>query len=483
MYKKTSKGWLKHVDFLILDAICLQISFYIAYCIRHGIRNMYANRLYAGMALVLLLVDAVVGMLFENFHNVLKRGYWNEAVQTSKQVMEVFAMSAVYLVTAQSAEQFSRSVLYMTMVIYWFLSYGSRLLWKSYVKANRKYGTKKTLLIVTTKDRLKALQEECRTEWYVNYQIPGIAVIDEDMAGQKIGDIDIIANAGNVIEYTRTQWVDEVFIDVAPGNPVSDLLVAQFLEMGTVTHLRVSPAVETSGRKLIVEKFGDVPVVTASMNYATTRQLFMKRCLDIVGGLVGCILTGILCIFIGPAIYIQSPGPIFFSQIRVGKNGKQFRLYKFRSMYMDAEERKEELMKQNKMSDGKMFKLDEDPRIIGSKILPDGTYKKGIGNFIRDYSIDEFPQFFNVLKGDLSLVGTRPPLVSEVEQYELRHCTRLAMKPGITGMWQVSGRSSITDFDEVVKLDREYIENWSFGKDLRILWKTVGAVLKKEGAV
>lgn len=483
MYKKTSKGWLKHVDFLILDVICLQLSFYIAYCIRHGIRNMYANRLYAGMALVLLLVDAVVGMLFENFHIVLKRGYWNEAVQTSKQVMEVFAMAAVYFVTAQSAEQFSRSVLYMTMGIYWILSYVGRLLWKVYVKAHRRYGTKKTLLVVTTQDRLAALQEEFRNEWYANYQIPGIAVIDTDMVGQKNGDVNIIANEGNVIEYTRTAWVDEVFVDVAPGNPVRDLLVSRFLETGTVTHLRVSPEVETSGRKLIVEKFDDFPVVTAAINYATTRQLFMKRCLDIVGGLVGCILTGILCIFIGPAIYIQSPGPIFFSQIRVGKNGKQFRLYKFRSMYMDAEERKAELMKQNKMSDGKMFKLDHDPRIIGSRILPDGTYKKGIGNFIRDYSIDEFTQFFNVLKGDLSLVGTRPPLVSEVGQYELRHCTRLAMKPGITGMWQVSGRSSITDFDEVVKLDREYIENWSFGRDLRILWKTVGAVLKKEGAV
>lgn len=482
MYKKTSKGWLKHVDFLILDVICLQISFYIAYCIRHGVQNMYANSLYAGMALVLLLVDVVVGMLFENLHNVLKRGYWNEAVETTKQVLEVFAMSAIYLVTAQSAELFSRSVLYMTMGIYWILSYAGRLLWKIYVKAHRRYGAKKSLLVVTTQDRLEALQEEFRTEWYANYQIAGIAVIDADMAGQKTGDISIIANAGNVIEYTRTAWVDEVFFDVAPGNPVSDLLVAQFLEMGTVTHLRVSPTVEASGRKLIVEKFGDSPVVTASINYATTRQLFMKRCLDIVGGLVGCILTGILCIFIGPAIYIQSPGPIFFSQERVGKNGKRFRLYKFRSMYMDAEERKAELMKRNKMSDGRMFKLDEDPRIIGSKILPDGTYKKGIGNFIRDYSIDEFPQFFNVLKGDLSLVGTRPPLVSEVEQYELRHCTRLAMKPGITGMWQISGRSSITDFDEVVKLDREYIENWSFGRDLRILWKTVGAVLKKEGA-
>lgn len=483
MYKKTSKGWLKHVDFLILDLICLQLSFYIAYCIRHGLQNMYANKLYASMAVVLLLVDIVVGVIFENLHNVLKRGYWIEVVQTTKQVLEVFAMFTIYLVTVQNAEQFSRTVLYLTMGIYWILSYGVRLLWKAYLREHRKYVSKRSLLVVTKKDRLEALQAELGKEWYATFQIVGLAVVDADMAGQRVGEYGIIANADSVVEYVRTTWVDEVLIDIEPGDERVEKLIEQFLEMGTVTHFRVSQVVEASGRKLIIEKFGSGPVVTASINYASPRQLFMKRCLDILGGLVGCILTGILCIFLAPVIYIQSPGPIFFSQIRVGKNGKQFRLYKFRSMYMDAEERKAELMKQNKMSDGKMFKLDEDPRIIGSKFLPDGTYKKGIGNFIRDWSIDEFPQFYNVLKGDISLVGTRPPLVSEVEQYELRHCTRLAMKPGITGMWQVSGRSSITDFDEVVKLDREYIESWSFGKDLKILFKTVVAVLRKDGAV
>ncbi len=483
MYKKTSKGWLKHVDFLILDLVCLQLSFYIAYCIRHGLQNMYANELYASMAVVLLLVDIVVEVFFENLHNVLKRGYWNEAVQTTKQVVEVFALFSIYLVTVQNAEAFSRMVLYLTMVFYWSISYTGRLLWKAYLKQHRKYVSKRSLLVVTKKDHLEALQEELGKEWYTAFHIVGITVVDADMAGQSVGEYNIIANADSVVDYVRTEWVDEVLIDIEPGDTCAEKLVEQFLEMGTVTHFRVSQVIEASGRKLIVEKFGSGPVVTASINYASPRQLFMKRCLDIVGGVVGCILTGILCIFLAPAIYIQSPGPIFFSQIRVGKNGKQFRLYKFRSMYMDAEERKAELMKQNKMSDGRMFKLDEDPRIIGSRFLPDGTYKKGIGNFIRDWSIDEFPQFFNVLKGDISLVGTRPPLVSEVEQYELRHCTRLAMKPGITGMWQISGRSSITDFDEVVKLDREYIENWTFGKDLRILVKTVVAVLKKDGAV
>ena len=189
------------------------------------------------------------------------------------------------------------------------------------------------------------------------------------------------------------------------------------------------------------------------MNYATDRQALVKRLIDIAGGLVGCILTGIIFIFVGPAIYISSPGPIFFSQTRIGQNGKPFKMYKFRSMYMDAEARKAELMSQNKMSDGRMFKLDFDPRVIGNKIFPDGRKKTGIGEFIRKTSLDEFPQFWNVLNGSMSLVGTRPILPDELEQYELHHRARIAIKPGITGMWQVSGRSDITDFEEIVRLD------------------------------
>ena len=150
---------------------------------------------------------------------------------------------------------------------------------------------------------------------------------------------------------------------------------------------------------------------------------------------------------------------------------------------MDAEERKAELMAQNKMSDSRMFKLDFDPRVIGNKILPDGRHKTGVGEFIRKTSLDEFPQFWNVLKGDMSLVGIRPILQDELEQYELHHRARIAIKPGITGMWQVSGRSDITDFEEVVRLDTEYISNWNFGLDIKILLQTVKTVLKREGSV
>ena len=150
---------------------------------------------------------------------------------------------------------------------------------------------------------------------------------------------------------------------------------------------------------------------------------------------------------------------------------------------MDAEERKKELMEKNQVSDGMMFKMEADPRIIGCKVLPDGTVKKGLGNFIRDWSIDEFPQFFNVLKGDMSLVGTRPPTLDEWERYEPHHRARLAVRPGITGLWQVSGRSKITDFEEVVKLDTKYITEWSMGLDLRILLRTVKVVFRRDGAM
>lgn len=201
--------------------------------------------------------------------------------------------------------------------------------------------------------------------------------------------------------------------------------------------------------------------------------------MDIAGAIVGLIITGLAFLFVAPAIYLSDPGPIFFKQERVGKNGRTFKLYKFRSMYQDAEARKAELMEKNEMK-GQMFKMENDPRIIGSG--PDGT-RQGLGHFLRASSVDELPQFWNVLKGEMSLVGTRPPLPSEVNMYNTYHRARLAIKPGITGMWQVSGRSDIDDFEEVVRLDTQYIQNWSLSLDIKILFKTVAVVFMRKGSM
>ena len=339
-----------------------------------------------------------------------------------------------------------------------------------------------SLYIVASSDIAESVVESVRQHNYNRYDINGIIVTDCDMTGKEIAGVPVVAASSDAAAFICQHWVDEVLINVAEEHTYPQKLYEELLEMGIVVHVNLSRIQKTSGQKQFVEKIGSYTVITTSMNYATDRQALVKRLIDISGGLVGCILTGIIFIFVGPAIYISSPGPIFFSQTRIGQNGKPFKMYKFRSMYMDAEARKAELMSQNKMSDGRMFKLDFDPRVIGNKILPDGRKKTGIGEFIRKTSLDEFPQFWNVLNGSMSLVGTRPILPDELEQYELHHRARIAIKPGITGMWQVSGRSDITDFEEIVRLDTEYISEWNIGLDIKILFKTVLAVLKRDGS-
>ena len=239
--------------------------------------------------------------------------------------------------------------------------------------------------------------------------------------------------------------------------------------MGTTVHLSFHALDSFNDFNKSLSMLGDIPVLTFANNFYNPWSLAVKRLIDIIGSLVGIAITLIVSIFVAPAILIESRGPLIFKQRRVGKNGRFFYVYKFRSMYKDAEERKKALMEKNEMK-GLMFKMTDDPRITK------------VGKFIRKTSIEELPQFFNVLKGDMSLVGTRPPTVDEFSQYEGYHKRRLSMKPGMTGMWQVSGRSDIEDFEEVVKLDLEYIDNWSIGLDFKILFKTIAVVFHHGGA-
>lgn len=402
-------------------------------------------------------MDIVVIFFFDSLKNVLKRGFYQEFVMTVKQTCLITLCSVFYLFTFKEAENYSRLVLGYTAALYLLISYVLRCLWKNCLRKYFGGAEKRSLLIVTVSDIVDTVIDNIKNKNYGDYFVTGVCILDKKAKGRVIDGVTVVADEDDLVEYVCREWVDEVFINIPESEPYPAELLDKFIEMGVVVHMKLAKSQNLLGKKQFVEHLGTYTVLTTSINSVSRRQIILKRMLDILGGLAGCIITGILCIFVGPAIYIQSPGPIFFKQTRVGKNGKMFQMYKFRSMYMDAEERKAELMKENRVQDGMMFKLDFDPRIIGSKKLPDGTIKKGVGNFIRDWSLDEFPQFLNVLKGDMSLVGTRPPTVDEWDKYELHHRARLATKPGLTGMWQVSGRSNITDFEEVVKLDKQYI--------------------------
>lgn len=483
MYRKDSERWLKHIDFIVLDMICLQLAYVLAYAISGYGFNPYAIIIYRNMAVFLELADLIVIFAYGTMKSVLKRGYYRDFVVTVKHSVMVGALAVLYLFMLQQGQKFSRLALILTIVIYLLLTYLVRELWKKFLRKKMEDGGERKLLIITSEDAAEQVVVNMKENNYARYTLAGVAVIDADWTGKKVHGVPVVANEETAAMYVCQEWIDEVLIVISEVLPYPSELIEQLMETGVTIHLNLAKITNVPGKKQFVEKVGNYTVLTTSINYASSKQLMLKRLMDIAGGLVGCILTGIICVFVGPAIYIASPGPIFFAQERVGKNGKKFKMYKFRSMYMDAEERKAELMKDNKLGDGKMFKLDFDPRVIGNKILPDGTHKTGIGDFIRRTSLDEFPQFFNVLKGDMSIIGTRPPLISETSLYELHHRARLAIKPGITGMWQVSGRSDITDFEEVVRLDKEYIENWNIGMDIKILFKTVLVVFRKDGSM
>ncbi|EOE4862038.1 polyprenyl glycosylphosphotransferase [Enterococcus faecium] len=450
---------------------------------RQGDWNPYVIPIYRHMAIFIELENLTIIFLFEAYKNVLKRGYYKEAVASIKQSFMLLLVCSLYLITMQDGNDYSRVSLFIMGVVYGLLTYIIRILWKGLLHHRMKNGEDVSLVIVTSQKIAKNVVRNLKEKNYGMYKLSGVIVVDRDMYGTTIGGVPVVANADNAAEYLLQNWVDEVFINVDESVPYPKELIARCSEMGLAVHMNLTKVSDSTRGKQFIGRVGDYTVITSSINVMTMRQAFIKRTIDILAGIIGCIATGVIFIFVAPVIYIKSPGPIFFAQERIGQNGKTFKMYKFRSMYMDAEERKAELMKENKMSNNLMFKMDFDPRIIGNKILPDGTKKTGIGQFIRSTSLDEFPQFYNVLMGKMSLVGFRPCLKSEYEKYDFHHRARIAMKPGITGMWQVSGRSDITDFEEVVKLDAEYIRNWSMGLDFRILFRTVKTVLHRNGSM
>ena len=481
MYKKNAQGWMKHFDFSVLDVICLQIAFLLGYAIRHQ-GFAYSAQLYRGLGIVLALIDAVALVALNPMHNVLKRGYLLEFIATCRHVLVVIGSATLFLFLMKYGEDYSRLVILYTTVIYLLLSYVTRILWKHRLNSRLISDDKKgTLLAVLDPSSAELILSRFKKTPMDNYKIVGI-VLNRDIPETEIAGIPVVAKLEDASDYICQKWIDAVFIDCPATDPRIRKLMDDCRQMALPVHYHI-PSITEEGSKQIVEKVGGSTVITTTVNYATPSQTFFKRCVDIVGGLVGSLAALLIMAIIGPMIKKASPGPILFKQERIGKNGKRFKLLKIRSMYVNADEKKKELMEQNRVKDGMMFKMDFDPRIIGNEILPDGTKKTGIGEFIRRTSLDEFPQFFNVLKGDMSLVGTRPPTVDEWEKYEYHHRARLAIKPGITGMWQVNGRSEITDFEEVVKLDTKYITEWHLGLDFRILLKTIGVILSHRGAM
>lgn len=466
----TKKGWLRHLDFIIVDIISIELSLLFTFLSILGgdfFRSFNLWQLYIFFPLLHLFVS----IMLDTYNGILQRGYLKELSALFKLESIIFSLYMLFFYFMRLLPEIPRRIILIYFLYNIPLTYIWRFIHKFVLRRYYKdINNTRQIVVVTTEKIAQSIIHTITQSAIRNYQFFGLVIVDKFMTGQMIENITVSADKNSLIDYLQKCVVDEVFINVPDDSEYTFQLARQLLEMGITAHIYMENSYDTLPNRSIGNVFG-FNVLTTTISPISFRQSLLKRLLDITGGIVGCIITIFIGIIIGPIIFIKSPGPILFSQIRIGKRGRPFKIYKFRSMYLDAEERKKELMEQNKIQNNLMFKIDDDPRII-----------KGIGNFIRKTSLDEFPQFWNVLKGDMSLVGTRPPTADEYQQYSPHHQRRLNMRPGITGLWQVSGRSTITDFEDVVKLDTQYIENWSLDQDFKIILKTISRIIYNKDA-
>ena len=309
-------------------------------------------------------------------------------------------------------------------------------------------------------------KETLEGRFWFNDEKPILFIITDEMINASADDYQIVNvdkseyTTEEIIQKIKYEPVDAVYTDIVDYDLFRAVIIA-----GAVLYVPE----EIEGMKTWrVHKFGKTVHSIGGTKKSPVYQR-AKRAIDVAGGCVGLALYLASYPLVGAAIKAEDGGPVIYKQKRVGYNGREFEMYKYRSMRTDADEIKKKLAEQNQMCGNYMFKMDNDPRITQ------------VGKFIRKTSIDELPQFVNVLKGDMSLVGTRPPIDSEVSNYKARHKARLSAKPGITGVWQTQGRNRISNFEDVVNLDKKYIMNESIAEDLSIIGKTVGAVINKDG--
>lgn len=459
---------------IFIDIIATIASFYLAYGLRNVLfENIFGAlqgiHLYVWMLAVIIPVWPIGLSFFKVYDLRLNRNF----NRTAKVIFRLFPAVFVNILFLTAIFYFSTRMEISRLFLIIFSAINLGLLWTDkllvqlfwYLRVKNKNKCKK-VIIVGVGDRSNFTHEVNKNPQLLIDIVGYVQFNDIPFTDKK----KVLGRLPQLISILRDNIVDEVMFDI-PGYLIGPEVaeIAHTCEIMGITTSIVLNLFDFKIAKTDIYTIGRLPVVTFSTLNRDFVQIFAKRAMDIIGGTVGTLLTLLITIFAAPAIKLDSEGPVFFTQYRPGRNGRRFKIYKFRTMYKDAEARKKDLIALNEMNGG-LFKITNDPRITR------------VGKFLRRTSLDEFPQFWNVLKGEMSLVGTRPPTLNDIENYELHHWRRLSIKPGLTGIWQVSGRNEITNFEEVVKLEENYIDNWSLWVDIKILFKTLFVIFSQEGA-
>jgi exopolysaccharide biosynthesis polyprenyl glycosylphosphotransferase len=454
--------------FLVADAVCViaagYLAYYVSYVSSGGVVPIDQTLFYAALLSMMFINSYMMGN-FGLYGDKRPQSYLRLIWSIVKAIFLDFSFfgAGLYFYTGLA---YSRDF----VGYYAFFSLGLILLLRIAGQLYLDYLSPKgfnvnRILIVGDPERgnwVKGIFEE-QLSW--GHEIAGRVSVEQGKDAE-----DVLGTLENLPALLKQHSIDEVVFAVSGDRAVRlepHLTYCRKIGMP----VRILPAMWHENECILaMEICQGVPFLTMRTSNFNAAGLLYKRILDIVGGLVGTLLFLLMFPFVALAIKLDSPGPVLFRQKRMGQHGRVFEVLKFRTMCADAESQKSELMKDNQMN-GAIFKVEKDPRITR------------VGRFLRKTSLDEFPQFINVLKGEMSLVGTRPPTLEEVEKYRPEHLKRISAKPGITGMWQVSGRNKIKDFDKIVELDCQYLDHWRFSEDLKILLKTIFVVLQRKGAI
>jgi len=354
----------------------------------------------------------------------------------------------------------SRTLYIVFASISFIIVFYEKILVKAFFLFLRKRDKNITPVIVFGRGRMTStLNKEilCHPEW-------GFRVIKT---------LDITSSISRFEETLKKNYVEEIFFCVPRHVTKNGFIIDPYLQvcedMGRPARVFLNIPDSTRFANWKYHKFLERPTLISHTVELDPDQLLFKRLFDVAGSLVGLFILCLTLPFLSIIIKATSKGPVFFTQTRVGRNGRRFLIYKYRSMGIDAEELKKDLLDRNEL-EGAVFKMKDDPRVTR------------IGKFMRKFSLDELPQFINVFKGDMSLVGTRPPTIDEVTNYQKWHYRRMSIRPGITGLWQVSGRNKISNFNEIVRLDLKYIDSWSIWLDIKIIVRTIFVVFQRDAA-
>ena len=454
------------IDHLMMsfDAIIIGIAFYLTieiYRIKQVIGDYIPNNL-----VLLLLVTLIVWLSIARPMKVYQSRRLTSVVTEIVNLLKVHTASLVITLTAfmlyNPRVNNNRFVFYFVFISFMIMTI-ARLIYRYVLWIIRKSGRNlKYCLVIGNNGAFTKFSNHLQNHSELGIEIIGyLAEQAAENHSKYLGPYDLLEDV------VKEKVVDYFIITLPPNDPKYSKIISILRSMGkTIAIFTEDMASERLTYKTI--SFNGLTLLTIGTQAYEVWEVTLKRFLDILVSLIGLILISPILLIISILIKIDTPGPILFSQPRVGLNGRKFNMHKFRSMVNNAEQLKSDLTHLNEMS-GPVFKIKNDPRITR------------VGSFLRKTSLDELPQLINVLVGDMSLVGPRPPLPSEVNLYDPKHRKRLTVRPGITCIWQISGRNNI-DFEQWMDMDAEYVDRWSFWLDMEILLKTIPAVLMRKGA-